>query len=271
MTESLNAVVTQRVEVTPGLIILRVVPDGWAVPDFKAGQFAVLGLPGTAKRYNFSLPEPADPPDPHKLIKRAYSIASSSVAKVYLEFYISLVPSGSLTARLFALEVGDRLWLSPKITGLFTLDQVAPDRHIVLLATGTGVAPYMSMLRTHLVAGGPRRYAVIHGARNSADLGYRSELMTMARLCPNFTYIPSISRPKEEKVPWAGPTGHVQDVWASHPLTSEWGFAPTPANTDIFLCGNPAMIDDMLVILERQGFKEHKPRAPGNVHLERYW
>src|SRR5882724_1410798 len=137
MTEPLNAVVTQRVEIAPGLIILRVVPDGWAVPNFKAGQFAVLGLPGAAKRYSFSLPEP-DAPDPHKLIKRAYSIASSSVAKVYMEFYVALVASGVLTPRLFALEVGDRLWLSPKITGMFTLDQVALDRHIVLLGTGTG-------------------------------------------------------------------------------------------------------------------------------------
>jgi ferredoxin--NADP+ reductase len=270
MTESLNAVVTQRTEVAPGLVILRVVPDGWAVPDFKAGQFAVLGLPGAAKRYSFSLPDP-NPPIPDKLIKRAYSVASSSVAKVHLEFYVSLVPSGLLTPRLFALAAGDRVWLSPKITGMFTLDQVPLDRHIVLLATGTGVAPYMSMLRTHLVAGGPRRFAVIQGARNSTDLGYQSELMTMAHLCPNFTYIPSISRPKGEKVPWPGPTGHVQDVWASDPLTSPWGFTPAPTNTDIFLCGNPSMIDDTLVILERQGFKEHKPCAPGNVHLERYW
>ena len=270
MTEALNAVVTQRVEVAPGLIILRVVPDGWPVPDFKPGQFAVLGLPASAKRYKFSMPEP-ELAERDNLIKRAYSIASSSVAKVFIEFYVALVSSGILTPRLFALEIGDRVWLSQKITGMFTMDQVAPDRHIVLIGTGTGVAPYMSMLRTHLVAGGARRYAVIQGARHSADLGYRSELMTMAHLCPNLTYIPSVSRPKEEKVPWTGPAGHVQEVWASGALSEAWGFAPSPQDTDIFLCGNPAMIDDMVVVLAKQGFKEHKPRSPGNVHLERYW
>ena len=168
MPEPLNAVVTQRVEVAPGLIILRVVPEGWPVPDFKPGQFAVLGLPGTAKRDAFSHPEP-ELADAEKLIKRAYSIASSSVAKVYMEFYIAMVASGILTPRLFALENGDRVWLSPKVTGMFTMDQVGTDRHIVLIGTGTGVAPYMSMLRTHLTAGGPRRFAVIQGARHSAD------------------------------------------------------------------------------------------------------
>jgi ferredoxin/flavodoxin---NADP+ reductase len=140
-----------------------------------------------------------------------------------------------------------------------------------LISTGTGIAPYMSMLRTHLAAGSMRRYAVIQGARHSADLGYRSELMTMEHLCPNFIYIPSISRPKEEKVEWKGLTGHVQDVWASRAVAKVWGFAPSPANTDICLCGNPAMVDGMAALLEKEGFKQDKPHSPGDVHFERYW
>ena len=270
MREELNAVVTQRMEVAPGLIVLRVVPDGWAVPEFKPGQFAVLGVPGRAKRCEFSLPEET-PATPDKLIKRAYSIASSSVAKQYIEFFVALVASGALTPRLFALGVGDRLWLAPKITGMFTLDQVPRDQHLVLIATGTGLAPYMSMLRTELVSGGSRRTAVLHGARHSWELGYRDELLTMAHLCPNLTYIPCVSQSRDEKVSWTGPVGRVQSIWASAVLTQAWGFAPSPATTHIFLCGNPAMIDDMAGVLQRQGYTEHKPRAPGNLHWERYW
>ncbi len=177
MANDLNAIVVQNIEVSPGLEILRVVPDGWEFPDFTPGQFAVLGLPGSAPRCRVCDPED-EVRDPQKLIKRAYSIASSSVTKEFLELYIVLVPSGSLTPRLFNLTAGDHVWLSPKFSGLFTLEDVPEDKHIVLVSTGTGLAPYMSMLRTQLVCGGPRRSAVLHGARHSWDLGYRSELMT---------------------------------------------------------------------------------------------
>ncbi len=134
MANDLNAIVVQNIEVSPGLGILRVVPDGWELPDFTPGQFAVLGLPGSASRCTICDPED-EARDPQKLIKRAYSIASSSVAKEFLELYIVLVPSGALTPRLFNLTAGDRVWLSPKFSGLFTLDEVPEDKHIVLQGT----------------------------------------------------------------------------------------------------------------------------------------
>ena len=269
-TDQLNAIVAQRIEVSPGLIVLRAVPDGWVLPDFESGQFAVLGLSGTAPRHEVSDPE-EDRADPGKVIKRAYSIASSSVANEYIEFYIVLVRSGSLTPRLFALSVGDRLWLSPKVSGLFTLDEVPADQHILLISTGTGLAPYMSMLRSHLVCGEPRRFAVIHGARHSWDLGYRSELMTLDRMCSNFTYIAAISRPEEEPAPWAGETGYIQDVWQRRVLEESSEFRASPENTHVFLCGNPSMIVTMANLLNELGFKEHRRRDPGTVHVERYW
>lgn len=267
---SLNAVVLQRVEVAPGLIILRVAPAGWRFPDFEAGQFTVLGLPGRAPRVRFS--EPDDRPrDADRLIKRAYSIASSSIHQEYLEFYLTLVGSGALTPRLFALAPGDRLWLSAKAAGMFRLDQAPADRHVVFLSTGTGLAPYMSMLRSELDCGGRRRYAVIHGARHSWDLGYRSELMTLARVCPNFRYLPIVSRPDDEPQPWAGLAGYVQDAWDGGAVARAWGFAPTPADTHVFLCGNPGMIDGMLEVLTAQGFLLAEGTAEGQVHVEKYW
>ncbi|RMF84136.1 MAG: ferredoxin--NADP reductase [Nitrospirae bacterium] len=269
-TVELNAVVAQRIEVAPGLMVLRVVPDGWPLPEFKPGQFALLGLPGSAPRCALSDPEET-PRHPDALIKRAYSIASSSVAHDYLEFFITLVRSGALTPRLFALEPGDRVWLSPKVSGLFTLDAVPAGQDVALISTGTGLAPYMSMLRTHLCESDGRRYAVLHGARHSWDLGYRSELITLARVCGNFTYLPIISRPEEEPVPWTGATGHVQALWEEGALARAWGGPPTPERCHVFLCGNPAMVDDMTERLLAAGWTLHKRRAPGNLHVERYW
>ena len=270
MANEPNAILIQNIEVAPGLAILRVVPDGWDLPDFTPGQFGVLGLPGSAPRCEDCDPEEENV-DPDKLIKRAFSIASSSLAKEYMEFYIVLVPDGALTPRLFALSNGDRLWLSPKATGAFTLQNTPSDKHVVLISTGTGLAPYLSMLRTQLACGDGRKFAVLHGVRHSWDLGYRSELMTLDRMCPNFDYIPIISRPKEEAAVWRGATGYVQDLWTGTPLTDAWGFRPSPEDTHVFVCGNPAMITDMEEILATEGFKEHKKKEPGQVHVEKYW
>jgi ferredoxin--NADP+ reductase len=266
---TLNAVVALKDEMTPRLMILRVVADGWPLPDFKAGQFAVLGLPGLAPRCQLSEPE-ATPCDPHKLIRRAYSIASSSLEHEYMEFYIGLVTSGTLTPRLFALNIGDRLWLSHKVSGMFTLEQVPEGRNIVLIATGTGLAPYMSMLSSELTCGSPRRIAVLHGAYHSWDLGYRSELLTLQHLCSNFTYVATISSPEQEPVPWTGYTGFVQDLWTQRVIAKAWGFQPTPANTDVFLCGNPNMIEETMELLSKEGFREHSPKNPGEIHIEWY-
>jgi ferredoxin--NADP+ reductase len=265
----LNAVVTQKTELTPRLMILRVVADGWDMPHFEAGQYTVLGLPVSAPRYPLSIPE-ITPPDPGKLIRRAYSIASSSLTREFMDFYINLVSNGALTPRLFALEVGDHLWLSERVVGLFTLDQVAPDRHIVMIATGTGLAPYMSMLRTHLRCNSKRQIMALHGAYHSWDLGFRDELLGLQHLCSNFTYVPTIDQPQDEPVAWHGQTGWVQDLWRKGVVADAWGFPPTPENCDVFLCGNPAMIAETTVILETDGFREHTSHQTGQIHIERF-
>ena len=266
----LNATVAQKIEVSPGLIILQVVPDGWELPDYKSGQFTVLGLPGTAPRFKYSDPEP-ELEDPDKLIRRAYSVSSAAINKEYVEFYITLVRSGGLTPRIFALENGDKIFLSPKFTGMFTLDMVREGSNIILLGTGTGLAPYMSMLRDDLPCNTGRNYVVVHGARHSWDLGYRSELNTISTVCSNMTYIPAITRPDKEHIKWGGETGYIQEIWNRGVIQEKAGFQPSPDDTHIFLCGNPSMIDTMMETLEAEGYSEHSKKSPGNVHLERYW
>ena len=266
----LNAVVTTKIEVAPGLMVIRVAPDGWDLPEFVPGQFAVLGLPPEADRSDLADAED-EPAKPGKLIRRAYSIASSSKAHKYLEFYVTLVHSGALSPRLFKLQPGGRVWLGPKITGTFTLDLAPPDKEVILVATGTGLAPYMSMLRTELAASKGRRFAVLLGARHSWDLGYHAELVAMEQLSPKFTYLPIISRPAEEPLPWTGRAGYVLDLWRSRELEQEWKERPTPETSRIFLCGNPAMIDDMVELLSDEGFTEHTRKPPGSIYVERYW
>ena len=270
MPEKLNAVMTERRDIAPGLAVFRVAPDGWDVRQFKAGHYVVLGLPGNAQRCPESdAEETVSPPD--KIILRAYSIASSSIDRDYLEFYVVLVESGALTPRLFALDPGDRLWLGKKVTGTFTLDRVPDDQHLVLIATGTGLAPYISMLRSRLFHSRGSQVAVLHGSRHSWDLGYRTELALVERDHANFTYIPAITRPAEEKTPWQGEVGRTQEIWLRDPFREAWGFSALPDNTHILMCGNPSMIDTMVSILEEQGYQEHTKKSPGNIHLERYW
>jgi ferredoxin--NADP+ reductase len=263
-----NATVIGREEINPQLCIIRVRPDG-ELFEFRPGQFAVLGMLGSAARVAEATPE--DPPsEPGKLIRRAYSIASASVERRYVEFFITLVTSGVLTPRLFALDHGGRLFLGPKATGVFTLDKVPAEKAVVLIATGTGLAPYVSMLRTLLVKDDRRRFVVLHGARYSWDLGYRGELESLARLRPNFTYIPSITRPQEDPH-FIGHTGRIQTLLDQGVLERESGVALDPANVEVFLCGNPDMIKTASVMLQGKGFVAKGGSAPATIHVEEYW
>ncbi|MAT14069.1 MAG: hypothetical protein CMJ46_02220 [Planctomyces sp.] len=270
MPMELNAVLAQRIDLSPGLAVIRVVPEGWDLEEFTPGQFCVLGLPGSAPRAEGSEAD-KEPVAPEKMIKRAYSIASSPITSEYLEIYVVMVPDGALTPRLFALNVGDKLWLGPKVTGHFTLETVPEDKHVLMLGTGTGLAPYVSMVRTYLVAGGERHFGIMHGARHSWELGYENELRTLDRVCSNFAYRPSITRPQLEPTPWTGDSGYIQDLWKQRPFDE---FLPAPAspdNTHVFLCGNPAMIETMQQVLADEGYSEHTPKQPGQIHIEKYW
>jgi ferredoxin/flavodoxin---NADP+ reductase len=263
-----NATVIGREEINPQLLILRVRPDA-ELFDFKPGQFAVLGMLGGARRVAEAAPEEPRT-EAGKMIRRAYSIASSSLEKRYVEFYLTLITSGQLTPRLFALKHGDRVFLGPKASGIFTLDKVAPEKAVILIATGTGLAPYISMLRTMLVNDGRRRFVVLHGARYSWDLGYRGELESLARLRPNFTYIPSITRPDQDPH-FLGHTGRIQTLLEQGVLEKESGVSLDPANAEAFLCGNPEMVNVVSEMLVKKGFAGKGGAGPVTIHIEEYW
>jgi ferredoxin--NADP+ reductase len=264
----LNSAVVQILQISPIMKIIRVKPVGWEFPEFKGGQFVALGLPASAKRCKEATEEFEHHNSPDKMIKRAYSIASTSTAE-YVEFYLTLVHSGALTPRLYNLKIGDKLWMGKKGVGMFTLDEVPKEKNILLIATGTGVAPYMSMLRSDALKR-EGRIMVVHGASNSWDLGYSSELQLLESMFDKFTYYPTITEPEKEPVGWGGDVRFIQDIWNDSLMKNKWGFDPMPENTDIFLCGNPKMIDSMVKILDSDGFTEHKKNNPGQIHVEEF-
>lgn len=268
MAAEMNATVSRVDPINHGLLVVRVVPDE-EPPAWSAGQYAVLGLPGSAPRIDYAEPE-ATPAPPDKLIKRAYSITSSSLRGEYLEFYVALVHSGALTPRLFALREGDRIWLGKKIVGMFTLADVTPGHDIVFVATGTGLAPYISMLRSGYRFEDGHRTVIIHGARVSWDLGYMRELTGMATRWPNLHYLPIIDE-IERDPEWPGKVGFVDAYFDDGTLERLLGHPCTPDRTSVFLCGNPLMIQGMERRLVDAGFQVHSRREPGNIFVEKFW
>jgi ferredoxin--NADP+ reductase len=267
----LNATLVEREELTSELAVIRVRPDS-GVPDFKPGQYATLGLP----------PDPETQLGQEQLKKkglarfilRPYSIASSPLDKETIEFYLALVPDGAFTPLAWAMQEGDRIYMAPRCKGKFTLDDVPANRDFVAIATGTGLAPFMSMIKTYRETGRWRRFVVIHGTRFHQDLGYRAELEHLADNDPTITYIPTCSREPEPAAEgdWFGLRGRVNVAVEKHTFEQLAGIPLSAEHCHVFLCGNPAMIDEMTEKLVAEGFVPKDREHPdGNLHFEKYW
>lgn len=263
-----NATLTERFEITPHLAIFRVRPDAEAY-EFLAGQYTVLGLKRSAPRLGEADPDDQPDADPTQMIRRPYSICSGTQQQE-LEFYISMLSGGELTPRLFNLKPGDRLFVGPKARGFLTLEQIPTNTNLLMVATGTGLGPYISMLRTHAYEFPADQIGIIHGARYSWDLGYRPELESYGSKFDNVHYLPTISRPDVDPA-WDGEYGRVQKWLEMTDFETRFGFLPTPDECHVFLCGNPSMIEDATQLLSARGFVEATRKESGNLHIEKYW
>jgi ferredoxin--NADP+ reductase len=262
---ALNATIVHRREIHERLAILHVRPDALPFPVFEPGQFVQLGLIQEA------------PPRPGsqaggaprlRISKRSYSIASSPLEREHYEFFLALVEEGRLTPHLWKLGEGDRCFVDSRAIGTFTLRRVPPGIDLVLVATGTGVAPYVSMLRTYRADPPWRRAVLIHGARHASELAYDLELEAHARSDPRFRYLPVVSRDPET---WLGEKGHVQVALAPDRFAALAGFPLDSSSCHVLLCGNPDMIRSVRDLLSPLGFAAPTADAPGNLHYERYW
>jgi CDP-4-dehydro-6-deoxyglucose reductase len=174
-----------------------------------------------------------------KKITRAYSIASAPAENNRFELCLNLVHEGLLSPRLFEMQPGDSVEIRPPL-GMFVLRN--PGREAVFIATGTGIAPFRSILKAQLNETS-QPFTLVFGVRHESHLMYRQEFQEMAQKFPHFRFMPTLSRPTES---WIGRTGHVQ----AH-LAEAIG---ERRDLDVFLCGLKLMVDDVRNILKDMGF-----------------
>jgi ferredoxin--NADP+ reductase len=266
-----NATITEWYDLNHELAVFRVVPDSGEIPDFVPGQFATIGLPRNAPPIHPGDEYPEGDVRWTKLWRRAYSIASSPLEKRFLEFYVVRVDEGKLTPKLWHGKAGTRLWLDPNIKGEFTMHDTPAGKDLLMISTGTGLAPYLSMLKTFRGTGRWNRFIMMHGVRLAEDLGYRQELEQLAAEDPSFVYAPSCTREPDGSC-WAGQRGRVTSILSDDAIYEGCtGTKLDPATTNVFLCGNPDMLNQCEVILTQRGFVTATKKTPGNVHIERYW
>lgn len=259
-----NATVVGKILLTPDLMILRVKTD---TPrhKFEAGQYTTIGVLASEKRSANSIITLEQLP-PDYLIKRPYSIASANHETQNFEFYISQVKSGQLTPRLFALSQGSRMWVDEEILGVFRLNDTPPGCNIVMVATGTGLAPYISFLRSHIKDHQEIKLAVIHGAAYPWDLGYYSELTFIQNSFDNFFYFPTLLKADKN---WGGLTGYIENH-LENGILENVGIEINPEKTHFFLCGNPKMVESVSKFLEKYNYTKHTSSCPGSLHVEEY-
>lgn len=261
-----NATVVSKIMVTPNLMILRAVTDEPRA-EFSAGQYTTLGRFGFEPRSANSDDE-FKPAPPDKLIRRAYSIASARHETREFEFYITQVKSGQLSPRLFALEVGDRLFVGDRIVGSFRLSEVPPEQDILMIATGTGITPFISFLRSHVAERPQSRMVVVQGASHQRDLGYYAELAFLRNAFPNFHYLPTLT---DADATWNGHRMWIEEMLASGEIEKASGIALDPERTHVYLCGNPTMVKNVAAWLETNaGYRKAKGREPGELYIEEY-
>ena len=232
-----RAVLADRRDVTEDLMAIRLEPQ---MPfTFKAGQYCTLGIGS---------------------VERAYSIVSAP-HEPYLEIFVELVPppDGVLTPLMWQLRLGDYMSIRPRAKGIFTMDERY--QHHLMVATVTGIAPFMSTIRGYIHSERQgHRFYVLQGASYLDEFTYDRELLQIAAEAPEtVVYVPTISRPEEEKnTGWNGATGRVNLIVEEY----VGRYKLDPNSTLVYACGHPGMIEDVNSRLTPRGYR---------VKEERYW
>jgi len=239
---------------TPSLFTLRTTRDpGFR---FRAGQFARLGV------------TKAD----GSTVWRAYSMVSSPHDE-FLEFFSIVVPGGEFTSELSRLEVGDTLLVDRQAFGYLTLDRFVDGRDLWLLATGTGLAPFLSILQDFEVWEKFERIILVYSVREARELAYRDLIEGLVRrdylfeFAHKLQFVPTVTR---ESYPGAL-NGRITTLIENGELERAAGVALTPDHSRVMLCGNPQMIDDTRKVLKLRDMNLSLSRRPGQVAVETYW
>ncbi|MGE8500146.1 MAG: ferredoxin--NADP reductase [Pseudomonas sp.] len=239
---------------TPSLFTLRTTRDkGFR---FRAGQFARLGV------------QKAD----GSVFWRAYSMVSAPHDE-FLEFFSIVVPGGEFTSELSQLKTGDSLFVDKQAFGYLTLDRFIGGRDLWLLASGTGLAPFLSILQDFEVWERFERIVLVYSARTAAELAYQPlihglrEQEHLAEYADKLAYLPLVTR---EKAPGCL-HGRITTLLDSGELEQAAGLALSPEHSRLMICGNPQMIDDTRQRLKARDLQLSLTRRPGQVAVETYW
>lgn len=200
-------------------------------------------------------------------VARPYSLVNTDNQSP-VEVYFNEVADGPLSPRLAALKPGDKIDVSKKPVGFFTLEEVPQGKHLWLLATGSGLGPYISILDTRKPWDEYEKIILVHGIGHQIDLGYAEHLQSLAdNHAEQFTYIQSVTREKVDSALHA----RIPDALESGQLESITGLDVNSENTRVMICGNIDMIRDTTAALEDRGLKKHKRSDPGQIITEKYW
>jgi ferredoxin--NADP+ reductase len=221
---------------------------------FVNGQFTMIGLQVEGKP-----------------LLRAYSMVSTNYEEK-LEFFSIKVQDGPLTSRLQHIREGDRILVGKKPVGTLVLDNLTPGRFLYLLSTGTGLAPFMSIIRDPETYERYEKVILVHGCRQIAELAY-GETITQAlpddeylgeMISEKLVYYPTVTREPFQN------RGRVTDLITSGQLFTDIGQTPfDPAKDRVMLCGSPQMLEDMRRILEERGFNEGSSGRPAEFVVEK--
>jgi ferredoxin--NADP+ reductase len=247
MTGLIEAKISFRRDWAPGLATLGL--DA-RIDDFRPGQFLNLGLELGGE-----------------LVRRAYSLASAPGAEA--EFYLNEVEGGQLTPALFRLQIGDRVLLESKPQGFFSLDWVPQADELWMIATGTGLAPFISMLRSGQPLQRFSRVVLVHGVRRADQLSYATEIASLsASHAGRIARVAVVSREADVEDVLHG---RVTTALDSGALENKAGLSLSPERSHLMLCGNPKMIEELSERLAARGLQRHRQRKPGHVTSERFW
>lgn len=268
------------IEVTrwaPTLLSFKVTrPDGF---KFTAGQFVRLGIHGKDLQYFAQNHETklitsetqGQPIDLEGYVFRAYSVASSPYDE-FIEFFSVVIPEGEFTSKVNHIQVGDSLLLNTTPFGYLTLAryQLPLPNDLWLLATGTGLAPFLSILKTIDVWQQYQRIILVYSARTSQELAYQAEIGSIKSIYGDdgaaFVFLPIVTREAD----YTGEKARVPNLILSGKLTELVGQKLDKDRSHVMLCGNPQMVEDTKEALKSIGLTMNR-RGEGNIAVENYW
>ena len=220
------------------------------IEPFEAGQFVKMALKINGE-----------------VVGRPYSLVNPPDHRP-LEIYYVEVPNGPLTSRLVKLESGDEILVAPRAHGFMIIDEVPQAKHLWLMATGTGVGPFLSILATDKPWQRFERVVLVFAVRALSDLSYQERISQISVKYPGqFTFIPFLSR---EFSDFALP-GRIPQAIIDGRLEAHAGIKISTENSQIMLCGNPQMVKDTTNALIERGLKKHRRFDHGQITAENYW